>query len=200
MSAKKLTMKRRVFIDAYMINGFNATQAALTAGYSENTAYSQGARLLKNVEIRNEIQRLMREHTMSAEEVLARLTEHGRGDMGDIYDDATGSLDWRKARMLGKTSLIKRFKQTTVTTDDTETHTFEVELYDVQKALQLLGKYHEIFADKLKVEDWRSEAIADIRAGRVDYPALMQVFERDLVSELFALAGVTITVDEDAPS
>lgn len=38
------------FVDEYLID-LNATQAAIRAGYSEKTAYSQGQRLLKNVEI-----------------------------------------------------------------------------------------------------------------------------------------------------
>jgi phage terminase small subunit len=36
----------------------NATQAAINAGYSRKTAYSQGSRLLKDVEVRESIDRL----------------------------------------------------------------------------------------------------------------------------------------------
>jgi phage terminase small subunit len=46
--------RRKKFIPEYLLCG-NATEAALKAGYSEKTAYSQGQRLLKNVEIMNEI-------------------------------------------------------------------------------------------------------------------------------------------------
>jgi phage terminase small subunit len=35
----KLTIKQRLFCKAYLANGFNATQAAITAGYSENCAF-----------------------------------------------------------------------------------------------------------------------------------------------------------------
>lgn len=43
------------FVEAYIANGGNATEAAKTAGYSAKTAYSQGGRLLKNVEIQRSI-------------------------------------------------------------------------------------------------------------------------------------------------
>ena len=43
-----LTLKQRKFVEAYTDN---ATAAALAAGYSPKTAYSQGQRLLKSVEI-----------------------------------------------------------------------------------------------------------------------------------------------------
>jgi phage terminase small subunit len=39
-----------IFVTEYIKSG-NATQAAIAAGYSEKTAYSQGSRLLKNVEV-----------------------------------------------------------------------------------------------------------------------------------------------------
>ena len=44
-----LTTKMRAFVEAYC---GNATEAALEAGYSPKTAYSQGQRLLKNVEVK----------------------------------------------------------------------------------------------------------------------------------------------------
>lgn len=47
--------RRQAFVAAYLINGRNATQAAITAGYSKKTAYSQGQRLLKNVEVANQV-------------------------------------------------------------------------------------------------------------------------------------------------
>lgn len=46
--------KRKAFASHYLLSG-NATEAAIKAGYSGKTAYSQGQRLLKNVEIMNTI-------------------------------------------------------------------------------------------------------------------------------------------------
>lgn len=45
-----LTDKQARFVQEYLID-LNATQAAIRAGYSEATAYSQGQRLLKDVEV-----------------------------------------------------------------------------------------------------------------------------------------------------
>ena len=46
--------KRTKFAIEYVVDQ-NATQAAIRAGYSKQTAYSQGSRLLKDVEVRTEI-------------------------------------------------------------------------------------------------------------------------------------------------
>jgi phage terminase small subunit len=46
----KLTIKQDAFVKAYLLNGGNATQAAITAGYSEKTAQQVGSEnLLKPV-------------------------------------------------------------------------------------------------------------------------------------------------------
>lgn len=51
---KKLTDKQKRFCEEYLID-FNATQAAIRAGYSEKTARSIGNNLLTKVDIQNYI-------------------------------------------------------------------------------------------------------------------------------------------------
>ena len=43
--------RRALFVEAFLSNGGNALQAAISAGFSQKTAGSQGSRLLKNVEV-----------------------------------------------------------------------------------------------------------------------------------------------------
>lgn len=51
----KLTDKQQAFVDEYVFDK-NATQAAIRAGYSEKTAYSQWQRLLKKAEVKKAIE------------------------------------------------------------------------------------------------------------------------------------------------
>lgn len=46
-----LTPKQTLFVAEYLANGLNATQAAISAGYSAKTAESQASRLLRNVKV-----------------------------------------------------------------------------------------------------------------------------------------------------
>jgi len=48
-----LTPKQRLFVAEYL-KDFNATQAAMRAGYSKKTAYSIGQENLKKPEIQND--------------------------------------------------------------------------------------------------------------------------------------------------
>lgn len=51
----KLTAKQDAFVKAYLLNGGNATQAAIKAGYSEKTANEQGAQNLAKLSIKEAI-------------------------------------------------------------------------------------------------------------------------------------------------
>jgi phage terminase small subunit len=51
-----MNIRQRKFVNEYLIDS-NATRAAKAVGYSKKTASSIGQRLLKNVEVREEIDR-----------------------------------------------------------------------------------------------------------------------------------------------
>ena len=146
-----------MFIDEYL-RDFNATQAALRAGYSPKTAYIIGHENLKKPKIREEIDRQIEERAMGKDEVLLRLAAMARGDMGDFLDINSMSfqLDMDKANELGLTPLIKKAKQHTTTRvqqdgTEVENNTIEIELYDAQAALVHLGKHLKLFDDRLNV-------------------------------------------------
>jgi len=75
------TTKQQRFIDEYLID-FNATQAAIRAGYSSDTAKQQGSRLLTNVDVRAAIDDAIRERSsralVSQDAVLLGLLEEAR--------------------------------------------------------------------------------------------------------------------------
>lgn len=78
-----MNVKQRKFADEYLID-CNATQAAIRAGYNKKTAYSQGQRMLKNVEIKayldEQLEQLHNKKIADAQEVLEYLTAVMRGE------------------------------------------------------------------------------------------------------------------------
>ena len=72
-----MTSKMKKFCLEYATSG-NATQSAIKAGYAEKTAYSQGQRLLKNVEVKSYLQELAEQmesdKIAQAKEMQERLT------------------------------------------------------------------------------------------------------------------------------
>jgi len=144
--------KQRVFVEEYL-KCWNATKAAEIVGYTHPN--KQGPRLLVNVGIAAEIQRRINEKVMSANEVLVRLADIARGDIGLFMDIESMSFDisLQKAQELGITHLIKNIKQRTITTsskngEDTETNIQEIELYSALDALDKLARCHGLFMER----------------------------------------------------
>ncbi len=90
-----MTDKQRIFVDNYLSCGYNATQAAISAGYSQKTAYSIGERLLRNVEIRSAIDERLKEieseQICKAEEILKFLSSVVRGKISDNVSIQVGT-------------------------------------------------------------------------------------------------------------
>jgi len=99
----KLTPKQQLFVEEYLID-FNATQAAIRAGYSENTAYSQGPRLLDNVEIQRGIekgkQKLIKKLDIKKEDIIRDLIRIKEDNIEDFPPHALKALEMLN-KMLG---------------------------------------------------------------------------------------------------
>lgn len=96
MSKNKLTAKQEMFCREYIID-FNATQAAIRAGYSKKTAGSVGGENLKKPEIMNRVNELTGERTQrvqfDADEVLRRLAILSRSNIKNFAKpDGHGGL------------------------------------------------------------------------------------------------------------
>lgn len=142
-----LSNKQKVFAAEY-VKCWNASEAARRAGYSERSARSDGPRMLSNAAIKAEIDRHLAAIQMSADEVIARLTDQARGSMADFVNAGTATIDLDKAEKAGKLHLIK---SCTHAAGD-KGASVKVELYDAQNALIQIGKMHKLFVDKSEVE------------------------------------------------
>lgn len=101
-----LTQKQRLFVEEYIID-FNATQAAIKAGYSKKTAYSIGQRLLKNVEIQKALQKAMKKRSertqIDQDYVIMKLKEIADKPASDeLYSDLKYSSKLRALELLGR--------------------------------------------------------------------------------------------------
>lgn len=153
----KLTGKQKRFADEYVIC-LNATEAARRAGYDSDarSLAAIGSENLRKPNIRAYIDGLLEAQNLSRQEILGRLADHARSDMGDFIDATTMSIDWKHAKELGITHLIKKAKVTTTTIlnkdEEKEIQTLEFELHDAQAALVHLGRAQALFTDKQQID------------------------------------------------
>lgn len=151
------TKKQKLFIEYYLKHN-NASKAARLAGYSERSAGAIGSKLLTKVEIQEIIQQRYDEAKMSADVVLRELAamaegvnlldyvevkEKERQGKGETtYTDIWMSFDLDRFNEDGYGPLVKRIKQTATGLD--------IELYDRKGALELVGKHHALFTEKIE--------------------------------------------------
>ena len=79
-----LLLKQKRFCEEYIVD-FNATQAAIRAGYSKKTAGSIGSENLKKPEIKKYIAALLSDASLSAEETKKMLSDMARSSLNDYF-------------------------------------------------------------------------------------------------------------------
>lgn len=86
----KLTSKQDAFVKEYILNGGNATQAAIKAGYSASTAVKTGSENLTKPDIKAAIAEhrkgLERDHIWNKEKKLEILQKIALGGIRDLVD------------------------------------------------------------------------------------------------------------------
>jgi len=86
----KLTGKQDAFVKEYILNGGNATQAAIKAGYSENTAVKTGSENLTKPDIKTAIENhrksLEKEYIWNKEKKLELLQKIATNGVRDVAD------------------------------------------------------------------------------------------------------------------
>lgn len=183
-----LTRRELAFVDEYFICGLRGADAARRLGSKQPRQYAH--RMLTNHNVSAEIDKRLAKKKLSANEVLARLSDMATSNIADFADiDDTSDLK----RYRYKTHVVKKFKKTTILTKRGDTViTVELELYGADSALVNLGRHYKLFTDSVKVDDWRSELLDLIKQGKVTKEQVLNELRDapDLAKELFESIGL----------
>lgn len=83
-----LTAKMKRFCEEYTVD-FNATQAAIRAGYSKASAHDIGCENLKKPNVKQEIDKRLQELSLSADETLKAISDIARTSLNDYFKKST---------------------------------------------------------------------------------------------------------------
>jgi phage terminase small subunit len=183
VDADGLTDKQRVFVEEYL-KTWNATDAARRAGYKDPE--QAGYENKRKQEVATLIQQRLTSLKLSADEVLARLSEMATSDLGDfLMPRGKGvSLDLKRAKDAGKLHLLKKYSKTK--------QGVSIELYDAKDALVQIGKYHGLFAERVKLETWQSELIEQVKSGVITPDEVITELGEDGARAILVAAGQVI--------
>ena len=172
-----LNSKQQMFVDSYL-QCFNATKAALDAGYSEKSAHAIGWENLRKPEIKEAVSQRLSDTAMLPEEVIRRLGEYARGSIAPFIKQREGdediTVDLTTPQARANLHLIKKVTQRRIIRtrgedEEIEDTTLSIELYPADGALNTLAKHHGLLTDKTEITGKDGEAIqvkfVDYRAG-----------------------------------
>ena len=144
-----LTAKQKAFVAEYLID-LNATAAATRAGYAEKTAYSQGQRLLKNVEIQTAIQEALQAREkrtlITQDRVLAELGKIGFSDLKDFVEFGSGGVTLKEGADVDG-AVLAEINETATPLGSSK----KIKLHDKMKALELIARHLGMLNDKLAI-------------------------------------------------
>ncbi|WP_346208384.1 terminase small subunit [Caldifermentibacillus hisashii] len=147
-----LTAKQKRFVEEYLID-LNATQAAIRAGYSPDSAKQIGSENLSKPSIRARIDQALAERSkrtgINADRVVRELARIGLVNPANVinFDEATVKDDATEDDL----AAISSVKVKVIPGEDGDIVEREVRMYDKNRALELLGKHLGIFKDKLEI-------------------------------------------------
>ncbi len=146
-----MTKKQKLFCEEYLID-LNATQSAIRAGYSVDTAYSIGEENLKKPEIKKTIEQALAERSkrtgINQDRVIQELARIAFVKITDVAND-DGSIN--RDASDDDLACIESVKVESSSTDTGYSEKREVKLASKMKALELLGKHIGMWNDKLNV-------------------------------------------------
>lgn len=168
MQKEILNERQKRFVQAYL-QTLNATQAAITAGYSANTAHSVGPRMLDNAGVKRAIQegigKVAAKADITTERILNELARIAFGSMRDIAEWNASGVSFKDSASLTDDAAAT-ISEVTETTNE-HGGSLKIKQHDKLKALELLGKYQKLFSDggnvnvnvgfKIVVEDYANK-------------------------------------------
>lgn len=143
-----MTDKQQRFIDEYMVD-LNATQAAIRAGYSPDTAKQIGSENLSKPDIQEAIQlkqkELSEQTNITAKRVLEEYAKIAFSDIRELYSVDNDLLDVRQMEDSIAPAVASVEVDVMMMGGMAVGHTKKVKMYDKLRALESLGKHIGLF-------------------------------------------------------
>lgn len=158
-----LNTKQQLFVTEYLVD-LNATQAAIRAGYSKRTANRIATENLSKPVIKAAIEAAIEERKkrvlVTADDVIREMALIGLADMRDFIEiDEGGAIRALPLETLaeGKSRIIKKVREkrtikSTAEGDQILDSTYEFELCDKVKSLELLARHLGLLHDKQEID------------------------------------------------
>lgn len=145
-------IRRKVFAERWLVNGNNASEAAIHAGWSAKTSRSTGSQILKEPDVQaiigTRIDKVLHEAELTTERWAKEMACIGHFDPGELYDENDNLIPLNKLpehvrRAIGSIDIDQRYEGKG---DDARlVTTTKIKPWDKNQALANIGKHLGVF-------------------------------------------------------
>ncbi len=153
-----LTIKQAMFCQEYLVD-FNATKAAVRAGYSEATAKVIACENLTKPYIKEKIDKLIKlrekRTEITADRVLVELSKIGFADIREIFTSSGALINASElpsdiAAAVNSIEVVTKMSEKDEEGNVIPEYTHKIKLNDKKGALELMGKHLGLYTDKVE--------------------------------------------------
>jgi len=156
VSKNKINTKQKAFVEAYISNGFNATSAALSAGYAKRSARAMASRLLTLDNVQDYLskcrRKLLNDNEKHAVDWLNKVESLTNANLINVaeWDTNKGlvvkdSVDINNKDAYGISEIQSKWNK------DSQQYDFKVKMVDRAKALDMKGKFIGTLSDGFEI-------------------------------------------------
>lgn len=162
-----LTHKQRLFVTYYVQSG-NATQSAIQAGYSEDSARQIGSENLSKPDIQEAINEFWSSNALTAAEIISRIADIARFDL-TLFLTPDNEVDIPKLKAAGYGHMVKSIKKNRSYDRNGKliSETVDINLKDGQRALEFAAKILGLGNDNNSSNEINIKVIAGFDPSRV---------------------------------
>jgi phage terminase small subunit len=158
MSKRRLSRKQKLFVDEYLVD-FNATQAAIRAGYSPTSARTTASQNLRKAAVKEAIAEVSAPRLaaleLSAEEVLGELARVARANLLDYmrFDDRGMPEVDLSGLTRDKAAAIRAIEVEAFGEGNREGRRIRFKMHDKLAALDRLARHYGLFRESVSPAD-----------------------------------------------
>lgn len=180
-----MTPKQQVFVDEYLV-ALNATEAALRAGYSRNSAHVMGCQLMKLPHIARAIREAMEARALrtrvDADRIVLELARVAFSDLGHVADWGPDGVTLKPSNALAEAdrAAIAEISAKGAKPGGARVH---VRLQNKQRALDSLARHFALYGRNAGLVAGRGERENHGESARAKLKAEIEAYAREMEAE-----------------
>ena len=164
----KLNTRQKLFVEHYVANGFNGTQAAISAGYAPKNAAITASKLLSMAKVQEylskRIKKVLSNTDQLSVQLISKLKDIAFSNVSDIMSWSTeGGADLISSDDLtdSQSYAISEISSTPCATKEGDIYGYAVKVKqaDKLKALEMLAKFVKLYEDNKPEDEEETEVV-----------------------------------------